>query len=215
MKWWWAAIGSESEFLCWATTEGKARQRDKSGVTEELGNCDRQRLHTLAFWNDQAQEEPRRCLGRRVKVSAAMSMVSLTKVVLPSVLASFAVSYAFWDLSRNRKIFGGESYYSVAFSLLSLILCWLDFECCIVDLLVPESLMRQGDQVVLNTPHPATRIWLFLDFSSVFVLCVAFLWLFLRFSSFIGEKQKLDILFRLDSHFCAGAWETLVDAYSF
>lgn len=155
MKCWWAAIGSESEFLCWATTKGKARQRDESGVTEEeLGNCDRQRLHSLVFRNDQAQEEPGSCLGRRVKVSVAMSMVSFTKVVLPSVLASFAVSYAFWDLSRNRKIFGGESYYSVVFSLLSLILCWLDFECCIVDLLVPESLMRQGDQVVLNTPPP-------------------------------------------------------------
>jgi hypothetical protein len=124
-------------------------------VTEELGNCDRQRLHTLVFWNDQAQEEPGSCLGRRVKVSVAMSMVSLTKVVLPSVLASFAVSYAFWDLSRNRKIFGGESYHSVVFSLLSLILCWLDLECCIVDLLVPESLIRQGDQVVLNTPTPS------------------------------------------------------------
>jgi hypothetical protein len=61
----------------------------------------------LVFWNDQAQEEPGSGLGRRVKVSVAMSMVSLTKVVLPSVLASFAVSYAFWDLSRNRKIFGG------------------------------------------------------------------------------------------------------------
>jgi hypothetical protein len=158
MTWWWAAIGSESEFLCWATTKGKARQRDESRVTEELCNCDRQRLHTLVFWNDQAQEGPGRCLGRRVKVSVAMSMVSLTKVVLPSVLASFAVSYAFWDLSRNRKIFGGESCYLVAFSLLSLILCWLDFECCIVDLLVPESLIRQGDQVVLNTPpHPLLR----------------------------------------------------------
>jgi hypothetical protein len=127
-------------------------------------------------------------------------MVSFTKVVLPSVLASFAVSYAFWDLSRNHKIFGGESCYLVAFSLLSLILC------------------RQGDQVVLNISpplSPASGIWLFLDFSSVFVLCVGFLWLFLRFSSFIGEKQKLDILSRLDSHFCAGAWEALDDAYSF
>ncbi|CAK9858821.1 hypothetical protein BDL97_01G185700 [Sphagnum fallax] len=36
-----------------------------------------------------------------------MVMVSFTKVALPSVLASFVVSYAFWDLSRNRKIFGG------------------------------------------------------------------------------------------------------------
>jgi hypothetical protein len=46
-----------------------------------------------------------------------MVMVSFTKVALPSVLASFVVSYAFWDLSRNRKIFGGQFFVLFFFSL--------------------------------------------------------------------------------------------------
>ncbi|KAL2629850.1 hypothetical protein R1flu_014536 [Riccia fluitans] len=35
------------------------------------------------------------------------SMASFTKVALPAVLASFVPSYLFWDLTRNRKFFGG------------------------------------------------------------------------------------------------------------
>ncbi|KAG6556731.1 hypothetical protein Mapa_001674 [Marchantia paleacea] len=34
-------------------------------------------------------------------------MVSFTKVILPAVFASFVPAYVFWDLARNRKIFGG------------------------------------------------------------------------------------------------------------
>jgi hypothetical protein len=35
------------------------------------------------------------------------SMVSFTKVALPAVLASFIPAYLFWDLARNRHVFGG------------------------------------------------------------------------------------------------------------
>lgn len=31
------------------------------------------------------------------------------KLVIPSVIASMVVSYIFWDLTRNRKIFGGST----------------------------------------------------------------------------------------------------------
>lgn len=40
---------------------------------------------------------------------AAMTMISFPKVVVPSLLGSFVISYAFWDLARNRKIFGGQT----------------------------------------------------------------------------------------------------------
>ena len=37
-----------------------------------------------------------------------MGLVSFTKVILPAFAGSCVVSYAFWDLSRNRKVFGGN-----------------------------------------------------------------------------------------------------------
>jgi len=36
-----------------------------------------------------------------------MGFVSIPKVILPAFAGSCIVSYAFWDLARNRKIFGG------------------------------------------------------------------------------------------------------------
>ncbi|CAM6101486.1 unnamed protein product [Calypogeia fissa] len=34
-------------------------------------------------------------------------MVSFTKVILPAVLGSFVPAFIFWDLARDRHIFGG------------------------------------------------------------------------------------------------------------
>ncbi|KAG0569928.1 hypothetical protein M758_6G121200 [Ceratodon purpureus] len=36
-----------------------------------------------------------------------MGLVSFPKVIMPAFLGACVVSYAFWDLARNRKIFGG------------------------------------------------------------------------------------------------------------
>lgn len=36
-----------------------------------------------------------------------MTLVSFPKVIVPSLLGACLVSYAFFDLARNRKVFGG------------------------------------------------------------------------------------------------------------
>jgi len=72
---------------------------------------------------DRAQTEGRVEREGENQASVAMVMVSFTKVALPSVLASFVVSYAFWDLSRNRKIFGGQFFCFFLPLSLSLSLC--------------------------------------------------------------------------------------------
>ncbi|KAL3687751.1 hypothetical protein R1sor_014060 [Riccia sorocarpa] len=40
--------------------------------------------------------------------------MSFSKVALPAVLASFVPAYLFWDLVRNRKVFGGTVPKSIA-----------------------------------------------------------------------------------------------------
>ena len=49
-----------------------------------------------------------------------MTLVSFPKVIVPSLLGACLVSYAFFDLARNRKIFGGNG------STLSSALCERD-----------------------------------------------------------------------------------------
>ncbi|XP_024399880.1 uncharacterized protein [Physcomitrium patens] len=39
--------------------------------------------------------------------SLQMGLVSFSKVIMPALAGTCVVSYAFWDLSRNRKLFGG------------------------------------------------------------------------------------------------------------
>lgn len=47
--------------------------------------------------------------GRNSSTPLPMGLVSFPKVIMPAFVGSCVLSYAFWDLTRNRKIFGGQS----------------------------------------------------------------------------------------------------------
>ena len=90
----------------------RGRQWQQGAAPAVTATSFRQRPGSAQHFGLALQRERAVCDSQVVEEGACelstMGLVSFPKVILPAFLASCVPAYIFWDLARNRKIFGGD-----------------------------------------------------------------------------------------------------------